>query len=87
MEMLKTFVLKLEPFAGTNLEEVAREMCVLANRIGVRCEVSANGVKFWARPGDSPTRIFESYEEQLKSNHQFKIAQDTEPMGRTTSGG
>lgn len=75
MEMLKTFVLRLEPFAGTDVRDVASEMCQLADRIGVRCEVMFNGVKLWARPGDNPLRLVDAFHEQLKSKHQHKIAQ------------
>lgn len=75
MEMLKTFTLKLELFAGTDVSDAASEMCQFADRIGVRCEAMFNGVKLWARPGDNPLRLVDAYHEQLQSKSQHKIAQ------------
>lgn len=75
MEMLKTFVVRVELFAGTDVRDAASEMCQLADRIGVRCEASFNGVKLWARPGDNPLRLVDAYHEQLQSKSQHKIAQ------------
>ena len=51
MEMLKTFLLRVEPFAGSDITSVATELCQLADRVGVRCEAAFNDVKLWARPG------------------------------------
>ena len=75
MEMLKTFTLKVEPIAGTDVRDVASELVQLAERIGVLCEANFNGVKLWARPGDNPLRLADAYHEQLQSNLPHKIAQ------------
>ena len=74
--MLKTFVLRVEPFAGSDVRDVACELCQLADRIGVRCEATFNGVKLWARPGDNPLRLVDAFHEELKKpNREHKIAQ------------
>lgn len=75
MEMLKTFVLQVEPFAGSDIKDVAVELCQLADRVGVRCEAGFNGVKLWARPGDNPLRLVEAFHVELKKPGAHKIAQ------------
>ena len=75
MEMLKTFVLQVEPFAGSNIKDVAVELCQLADRVGVLCEAGFNGVKLWARPGDNPLRLVEAFHVELKKPGAHKIAQ------------
>lgn len=75
MEFLRTFTLKVELFAGTDIRDAAAELCQLADRIGVMCEASFNVVKLWARPGDDPLRLVDAYEEQLQSKSPHKIAQ------------
>lgn len=76
MEMLKTFMLKVYPLLGSDVRDVAVELCQLADRVGVRCEADVNGVKLWARPGDNPLRLVEAFHEQLKlpAKH-YKVAQ------------
>jgi hypothetical protein len=73
--MLQTFVLRLELFAGSDIATVAREMCELANRIGVRCEASFNDVRLWARPGDDPEMLVAAFWSELRSSSSIKIAQ------------
>ena len=76
MEMLKTFILKVEPFAGSNVRDIVAELCQLADRVGIRCEAGFNGVKLRARPGDNPMRLEAAFFEQLKRPaQQYKIAQ------------
>ena len=76
MEMLKTFMLKVEPLAGSDVRDVAVELCQLADRVGVRCEAGFNGVKLWARPGDNPQHLVQAYHEQLqRAPAHYKIAQ------------
>lgn len=75
MEPLKSFVVKVELFAGTDIKVAAWEMCELANRIGCKIEAKFNSVTLWARPGDNPMKLAESYDVQLKNGRQLKIAQ------------
>ena len=75
LEMLSSFVLRVEPFAGSDVRLVASELCQLADRIGVRCEARFNGVLLWARPGDNPLRLVDAFHEQLKGANTVKIAQ------------
>lgn len=76
MELLKTLTLHLELFAGTDISDAARDLCQLAGRVGVLCEVDFNGVKLWARPGDNPQHLVQAYHEQLqRAPAHYKIAQ------------
>ena len=75
MKMLKTFLLQVEPFVGSDINDVAAELCQLADRVGVRCEASFNGVKLWARPGDNPLRLVEAFHAELQKPCEHKIAQ------------
>lgn len=75
MELLKTLTLKLELFVGTDVRDAASDLCQLAGRVGVLCEADFNGVKLWARPGDNPLRLVDSYHEQMRSKVTHKIAQ------------
>ena len=75
MEMLKTFVLQVEPFAGSDIKDVSVELCQLAGRVGVRCEARFNGEKLWARPGDNPLRLVEAFHAELQKPCGHKIAQ------------
>lgn len=76
METLRTFVLSVAPFAGSDIADVSRELCQLAGRVGVRCEAGFNGVKLWALPGDSPERLVAAFLQELrKPEGHYKIAQ------------
>jgi hypothetical protein len=75
MEPLKSFVVKVELFAGTDIENAASEMCELASRIGCRIESTFNGVKLWASPGDNPALLVKSFHDVLTSDNRYKIAQ------------
>lgn len=75
LPMLRTFLVQVEPFAGSDVTAVATELCQLADRIGVRCEAKFNGVKLWARPGDNPLRLVEAFDRELGRPGQHKIAQ------------
>ena len=78
MNMLKTFVLQVEPFAGSDINDVAMQLCQLADRVGVRCEAPFNGVKLWARPGDNQLRLVDAFfVEMKKPGNVHKIAQAT----------
>lgn len=66
LPLLKSFNLSVDLFAGIHVDEAAADLCELANRIGVRCVGDFNGVKLWARPGDDPARLVESWYEQMK---------------------
>lgn len=64
--MLKSFNLKVELFAGIDIGEATADLCELASRLGVRCEADFNGVKLWARPGDDPKRLADSWSAEMK---------------------
>lgn len=75
LPMLRTFLVQVEPFAGSDVADVAMELCQLADRIGVRCEAKFNGVKLWARPGDNPLRLVDAFHRELGRDAHIKIAQ------------
>lgn len=76
MQHLKTLSMKLDAFAGTDISDVASDLCQLADRLGILCVADFNGVKLWARAGDSPLKLVDAFYEQLKrpAGH-YKIAQ------------
>lgn len=75
MNFLRSFTLKVELFAGTDIRSATSDLCDFAERIGVMVEADFNGVKLWARPGDNPLRLADAYEIQLRSEFTPKIAQ------------
>jgi hypothetical protein len=76
MQHLKTLSMKLDTFAGSDISDVAADLCQLADRLGILCVVDFNGVKLWARKGDNPLHLVDAFYEQLKrpAGH-YKIAQ------------
>ena len=76
LPLLKSFNLKVELFAGIGIDEATADLCELASRLGVRCEADFNGVKLWARPGDDPQRLADSWGEEMKRPaNLYRIAQ------------
>jgi hypothetical protein len=81
MRLLETLILKVEIFAGEDINSATSDLCELATRIGVRCEADFNGVKLIARPKDSWPRLVDAYYRQLQQKEHHKIAQaDPEPV-------
>lgn len=84
---MSTLILKVEAFAGTTIEDACRDLCALADRVGILCEVPFNGVKVWAYPGTSPAQLVKSWGEQMeRPEHVYKIA-SARPLGVRTGGG
>lgn len=75
MSILKTLTLKVALFAGTDIQDAARDLCELANRVGVLTEADFNSVTLLARPGDDSLKLVEAYHNALKSKYSYKIAQ------------
>lgn len=74
--MPETFNLRVNLFAGSSIDDVCKELCELANRIGVRCEAEFNGVHLWARPWDDPAQLVKAFHEQIsRADHLYKITQ------------
>jgi hypothetical protein len=72
---MSTIKLKVEAFAGTAIEDACRDLCALADRVGILCEVAFNGVKLWAYPGTDPAQLVEAWGEQMKRpEHLYRIA-------------
>jgi hypothetical protein len=70
-----TLTLRVSAFAGCSVEDTARDLCALAGRVGILCEVQFNDVKLWARQGDSPELLAADYYRQIQSTRTHKIAQ------------
>jgi hypothetical protein len=75
MELDRTLTLRVDSFAGTTIEDAARDLCRLSNRVGILCELQFNDVKLWARPGDDEHKLVASYKRQIGSKFTHKIAQ------------
>ncbi len=75
MSLDQTLTLRVEAFAGCDISDAARDLCRLADRVGILCELPFNDVKLWARPGDDPQKLVQAFHEQLKRPREhYKIA-------------
>ena len=68
MKTLKTLLLKVEPFVGSDIRDTACDMCELSNRVGMAVGANFNDVNLMARPGDNPLKLVEVYESKLAQN-------------------
>jgi hypothetical protein len=86
---MSTICLKVEAFAGTTIEDACRDLCALADRVGVLCEVGFNGVKLWAYPGTDPAQLAKAWAVQMERPEQFVRLQDRlhllAPLARRSS--
>jgi hypothetical protein len=72
---MSTICLKVESFAGTTIDDACRDLCALADRVGILCEVPFNGVKLWAYPGTDPAQLVKAWDVQMKRpEHIYRIA-------------
>lgn len=72
---MSTICLKVEAFAGITIEDACRDLCALADRVGVLCEVGFNGVKVRAYPGTDPAQLAKAWALQMeRPAHVYKIA-------------
>jgi hypothetical protein len=72
---VSTLCLKVDAFAGTTIEDACRDLCALADRVGILCEVGFNGVKVWAYPGTDPAQLAKAWAVQMdRPAHVYKIA-------------
>lgn len=84
---MSTLCLKVEAFAGTTIEDACRDLCALADRVGILCEVDFNKVKVWAFPGTDPAQLAKAWAEQIeRPAHVYKIA-SARPHGVALDGG
>lgn len=66
--------IRMEGFAGANIEHVADEMIAFANLTKVTVMLKFNDVDLMACPGDSPTALVNAFHEQGESNYSYKLA-------------
>jgi hypothetical protein len=71
----RTLALRVDAFGGCGVEDCARDLCALANRVGILCELQFNDVKLWAWPGQDPAALVASYYHLVDSDRRHKIAQ------------
>lgn len=75
MDKLDTLVMEVDALAGSDVHDVARHLCALADKLGVNCKCSFNRVKLVVRPGDDPVRLVEAYfREGKKGPNTIKVA-------------
>ena len=78
---MSSIYLKVEAFAGTTTDDACRDLCALADRVGILCELPFNGVKLWAFPGTDPAQLEKAWGEQMKRPaHIYRIA-SARPVG------
>lgn len=72
---MSSISLKVEAFAGTTIDDACRDLCALADRVGILCEAGFNGVKLWAYPGTDPAQLAKAWDVQMKRpEHIYRIA-------------
>lgn len=71
---MTTFSIKVEPFAGTDIDAACAEAVRLANAWGIVVTFGFSGVTCMARPGDSPLDLAAAWAQELKSKHPNKLA-------------
>lgn len=59
--LTKKLILKVEVLAGTDIRDVATDLCQLAVQLNMVCETSFNNVTLMADPHSNPVRLAESY--------------------------
>lgn len=74
MEYLKSFKLHVEIFAGTDVKDVAYDLCQLSQRTGALVSADFNGVQLWAKPWTDHEKLVDEYYKELTSGRQHKIA-------------
>lgn len=85
---MSTIYFKVESFAGITIDDACRDLCALADRVGILCEVGFNGVKLWAYPGTDPAQLAKAWTVQMKRPaHIYKIASARPPGVPAVDGG
>ncbi len=69
---LLSIELCVEAKPGSTPEEVATELCQLADRIGMDCGTRFNDIRMYASPGDAPDLVTESYYNLLRISRGIK---------------
>lgn len=82
---MSALCLKVEAFAGTTIEDACRDLCELADRVGILCEVGFNGVKVWAYPGTDPAQLVKAWGVQMNRPERLYRIASARPLGVPTS--
>ena len=59
---------------GYSIEDAARDMCALADRLGVGIEADFNGVSLIASPRGNAVALVEAYRREVSRDGNVKIA-------------
>lgn len=59
---------------GDSIEDAARDMCSLADRLGFGVEADFNGVSLMANPRGDAAALIERYRAELRRDGNVKIA-------------
>lgn len=78
---MSNLCLKVDVFAGTTIEGACHDLCALADRVGILCEVGFNGVKVWAYPGTDPAQLVKAWDEQMERPEHFYRIASARPSG------
>ena len=67
--------LRVEAFAGSTIDDTARDAIYLANRLGITVMFKFNSVECMARPGDDPEKLA-MQQQELQNNGEagYKLA-------------
>ena len=74
MEDLKTLTLQVEILIGSDIQDVARDLCQLAERVGLMCKARFNGITLLVDQGDNPETLVANYHDAIKSAHPSRLA-------------
>jgi hypothetical protein len=71
---MNTFNIRLESFAGADIDSCCRDACRLADQLQIVVMFPFNGVTCMARPGDDPHELSSAWDDELRSKHTYKLA-------------
>ena len=74
MRILRTVSLKVNLFAGSNIQEACIDIVELSGRLGCLVEANFSGVTLQAHGNDNPYVLASRFDIERKSENKFKIA-------------
>jgi hypothetical protein len=79
---MSNFYVRLEPFAGGDIETAVRDLPFIANRMGVWVKARLNGIEVLVSPHDSSSVLWANYQKARERNADF-VSANVVPQGRT----
>lgn len=77
---MSAFYVRLEPFAGSEIEEAVQNLPLIAHRMGVWVKANLNGIEVLASPNDSPTSLWRNYQKARERGADF-VSANVVPLG------